>query len=105
MQMLAIGWQFLQRLLKQAGPYMLIEILLPGGMLFALILYISRSGAWSALQPMPTVCQQYVQCHVLLERRAVCDLPLTTQGLSEERTADWPLGTTVAAGFGRQPPF
>ncbi len=74
MQMLAIGWQFLQRLMKQAGPYMLIELLLPGGTLFALILLFSRSGAWSALQPMPTVCQQYAQCHVLLERHVVRDL-------------------------------
>jgi len=74
MQMLTVGWQFLQRLMKQAGPYMLIELLLPGGTLFALILHISRSGAWSALQPMPVVCQQYAQRHVLLEARAVCDL-------------------------------
>ena len=74
MQMLTIKWQFLQRLMKQAGPYMLIELLLPGGTLFALILHISRCGAWSALQPMPLVSQQYAQCHVLLERRAVCDL-------------------------------
>lgn len=74
MQMLTIGWQFLQRLMKQAGPYMLIELLLPGGTLFALTLHISRSGAWSALQPMPVVCPQYAQCHVLLEPRAVCDL-------------------------------
>ena len=52
MQMLAIGLQFLQRLLKQAGPYMLIELLLPGGTLLALILFIARSGALTALQPM-----------------------------------------------------
>jgi len=74
MQMLTVGWQFLRKLMKQAGPYLLIELLLPGGTLFALILHISRSGAWSALQPMPVVCQQYSQLHVLVERRAVRNL-------------------------------
>jgi len=73
MQMLTCGWQFLRKLMKQVGPYVLIELLLPGGTLFALILHISRSGAWSALQPMPMVCQQYSQCQVLVERRAACD--------------------------------
>ena len=74
MQMLSTGWQFLRRLLKQAGPYMLIELLLPGGTLFTLILLVSRSGAFNALQPMPVVCQQYAQCQVPPERHAVCDL-------------------------------
>ena len=36
MQMLTVGWQFLRKLMKQAGPYLLIELLLPGGTLFAL---------------------------------------------------------------------
>ena len=70
MQMITFGWQFLRRLMKQVGPYMLIELLLPGGTLFALILHISRCGAWSALQPMPVVCQPYAQCQVLVERNA-----------------------------------
>jgi hypothetical protein len=74
MEILNTGWQFLRRLLKQAGPYMLIELLLPGGTLVALILLISRSGALSALQPLPVVWQQYSQCQVLLERHAVRDL-------------------------------
>jgi hypothetical protein len=74
MRMLNIGWQFLRRLMKQAGPYMLIELLPPGGTLVALILLLSRSGALSALQPMPVVWQQYSQCQVLLERHAVRDL-------------------------------
>ena len=74
MQMLTCGWQCLRKLMKQAGPYILIELLLPGGTLFALILHISRSGAWNALQPMPVVCQPYSQCQALVERHAVCDL-------------------------------
>jgi len=73
MQMLTFGWQFLRKLMKQAGPYLLIELLLPGGTLFALILHISRSGAWSALQPMLVVCQPYAECQVLVERNAACD--------------------------------
>ncbi|MEO8755965.1 MAG: hypothetical protein ABI624_25160 [Casimicrobiaceae bacterium] len=32
------------RLAKQAGPYVLLEIVLPGGTLFALLLYLHRSG-------------------------------------------------------------
>ena len=73
MQRLTFGWQFLRRLMKQVGPYVLIELLLPGGTLFALILHISRCGAWSALQPMPVVCQSHAQCQVLMERNAACD--------------------------------
>jgi len=34
----------LGRLLRQAGPYVLLEIVLPGGTLFALCLYLYRSG-------------------------------------------------------------
>jgi hypothetical protein len=34
--------QFLQK----AGPYVLIEILLPGGTLVALLLYLYRRGEW-----------------------------------------------------------
>jgi hypothetical protein len=32
------------RLLQSLGPYLLIEILLPGGTLLALLLYASRNG-------------------------------------------------------------
>jgi hypothetical protein len=32
------------RVLRNLGPYLLIEILLPGGTLIALLLYASRSG-------------------------------------------------------------
>ncbi len=70
MQLFNAGWQFLVRLIKKAGPYVLVELLLPGGTLFALVLYVSRSGALNALQPMPVVCQDYSQCQVLQERHA-----------------------------------
>jgi hypothetical protein len=34
----------LGRLLQRAGPYVVLEIVLPGGTLFALLLYLYRSG-------------------------------------------------------------
>lgn len=32
------------RLLRKAGPYVVLEVVLPGGTLFALLLYLHRSG-------------------------------------------------------------
>lgn len=32
------------RLLRKAGPYVVLEIVLPGGTLFALALYLHRTG-------------------------------------------------------------
>ena len=32
------------RLLRQAGPYVVLEVVLPGGTLFALLLYLHRTG-------------------------------------------------------------
>jgi hypothetical protein len=32
------------RLLRQAGPYVVLEVILPGGTLFALLLYLHRTG-------------------------------------------------------------
>jgi hypothetical protein len=40
MQVMRDAWRFLQR----AGPYVLLEIVLPGGTLLALLLYLYRSG-------------------------------------------------------------
>ncbi len=37
------------RLLKRAGPYVLLEVVLPGGTLFALLLYLHRTGKLRAL--------------------------------------------------------
>ncbi len=34
------------QLMQKAGPYALIEILLPGGTLVALLLYLYRRGEW-----------------------------------------------------------
>jgi hypothetical protein len=35
-------WQFIAALFRRAGPYVLIELLLPGGTLFALALFVYR---------------------------------------------------------------
>ncbi|HVE49574.1 MAG TPA: hypothetical protein VNG69_08165 [Casimicrobiaceae bacterium] len=40
---------------RKAGPYLLIEILLPGGTLFALLLYLYRSRASGNAQPLQEV--------------------------------------------------
>jgi len=41
-------------LLQRAGPYLLIEIVLPGGSLIALSLFIYRNWARFAPQPVPS---------------------------------------------------
>ena len=38
-----------QRLVRAAGPYVLLEVVLPGGTLFALLLYLHRSGQLRSL--------------------------------------------------------
>lgn len=40
MEMLIIGLEMLRRLLPRIGPYVLVEIVLPGGTLLALLLYL-----------------------------------------------------------------
>ena len=49
-----IGWVgILRRIGQKAGPYLLLEMLLPGGTLFALLLFLYRRrkpGSWGAEQ-------------------------------------------------------
>ena len=75
MQIVNMGWSLLRHAVKKAGPYMLLELLLPGGTVFALLLYIYRSGALTALQPMPVICHQYAYCQTVVCQRVACDLP------------------------------
>jgi len=75
MQIINPGWQLLRRAAKAVGPYMLLELLLPGGTLFALLLYLYRSGALAALHPVPAVCHQYVYCQAVACQRPSRDLP------------------------------
>jgi hypothetical protein len=40
METLIVGLEILRRSLTRIGPYLLVEIVLPGGTLFALLLYL-----------------------------------------------------------------
>lgn len=44
MEMLSNSLQVLRGLLPKIGPYVLVEIALPGGTLLALLLYLYRRG-------------------------------------------------------------
>ncbi len=43
MQLIANSWGLVRRIGRMAGPYLMMEVLLPGGTLFALVLYLYRS--------------------------------------------------------------
>jgi hypothetical protein len=75
MQIINRGWQLLRRAARAIGPYMILELLLPGGTLFALLLYVYRSGALAALHPMPAACHPYAYCQAAVWRRQSHDLP------------------------------
>ena len=42
MQLASHGWWSLRRLAASLGPYLLLEILMPGGTLLAALLYVHR---------------------------------------------------------------
>ena len=48
-------WQFIADLCRRAGPYVLIELLLPGGTLIALALFIYRRSRREGLPLATTV--------------------------------------------------
>src|SRR5689334_10308607 len=52
---LAVGVMDLYRLLKKAGPYVILEVVLPGGTLFALLLYLYRTGQLRIVLDLPRV--------------------------------------------------
>lgn len=45
METIAVVLELLRRLVQRAGPYVLVEIVLPGGTLIALALYLYRRYA------------------------------------------------------------
>jgi hypothetical protein len=47
MQVINRNWESLRRFAKQLGPYLMLEILLPGGTLFALLFFLYRSGKFN----------------------------------------------------------
>jgi len=42
MEVIMLGLEIARRLASKAGPYLIMEILLPGGTLLALLLYLYR---------------------------------------------------------------
>lgn len=52
MKMFSHNLQTLHRLLPKIGPYLLLEIALPGGTLLALLLYLYRRGG-AGVAPSP----------------------------------------------------
>ena len=45
MEIVIVGLELLRRLLSRVGPYLAMEIILPGGTLLALVLYLYRRQA------------------------------------------------------------
>ncbi|MEO7499667.1 MAG: hypothetical protein ABIX11_08760 [Casimicrobiaceae bacterium] len=45
MQRIAQGWSILRRTGRKFGPYLMLELLLPGGTLWALLLFAARRSA------------------------------------------------------------
>lgn len=43
MKIVVSSWEVLRRLGQKFGPYLLIEAVMPGGTLFALLLYLYRA--------------------------------------------------------------
>ncbi|HET9046483.1 MAG TPA: hypothetical protein VFO33_05965 [Casimicrobiaceae bacterium] len=45
MQRIAEGWLIVRQAAKKFGPYLMLELLLPGGTLWALLLFAARRAA------------------------------------------------------------
>ena len=45
MEIVIVGLELLRRMLSRVGPYLAVEIMLPGGTLLALLLYLYRRQA------------------------------------------------------------
>ena len=43
MEIVVSGWEVLRRQAKRFGPYLLVEAVMPGGTLLALLLYLYRA--------------------------------------------------------------
>ncbi len=83
---LAVRWAALGRLLRRAGPYVALEIVLPGGTLFALLLYLHRSGQLRDFR---------------IVRAAGRALGRAGAGVFDQLAYVWrPAGAGPAAGFG-----
>ena len=48
---LMLGWQWLRRFGPKLGPYVFLELVMPGGTLLALMLYLHRRGYADLVSP------------------------------------------------------
>lgn len=67
MQVVMTGWELLRRFGQKAGPYLLLEILLPGGTLFALLLFLYRRTPIRV--PLPAPVSAGVERRARIEER------------------------------------
>ena len=65
------------RLVQRAGPYVVLEIVLPGGTLFALLLYLYRTGQLRQLANLPFLARSVLRA----AGRAFDQLAFTLQPL------------------------
>jgi hypothetical protein len=52
MEIVRLSLELLRRLLPRIGPYAIVEIVLPGGTLIALLVYLCRRRAQKPAMPM-----------------------------------------------------
>jgi hypothetical protein len=50
MEIIMVGWEILRRWLLAIGPYVVVEVVLPGGTLLALGLYLYRRRQLAAVK-------------------------------------------------------
>jgi len=64
MNKLMLGWRWLQRAGGKFGPYLILELVMPGGTLLALLLFLHRRGSAdlvSAARRLRTTAGRMVQ--------------------------------------------
>lgn len=73
--------QFFRNLVQQAGPYLLLEILLPGGTLFALLLF-----AYQRKQALPAIVVAAIErIHGTIGDLGLTDIASLWRGRHRER--------------------
>jgi hypothetical protein len=69
MEIFVIGLEVLRRFAQRAGPYLLLEAVMPGGTLLALLLYLYRRGG----APRDDGPDEHDALLVVLQRREAID--------------------------------
>lgn len=87
--------ELLRRLVARLGPYVLLELLLPGGTMFALLLFLYRRRKPNAGSPSTRIWPASPPAYVSTLGRGALATPL--DGESEERSWNAALGTVRSA--------